>query len=149
MIFWPVEKYWLKSFIMAMPSPLLINSFNSSLIITYVVFCWWPEVFLAGLQQETAFSEAKTKVSHRCGLNYILLRFQHINISLLISCVNTDVRIAYKECIEIRFCLQKSDILEISSKEAGRREDRADRKTPGTEKLKLILISKINGWKEW
>ena len=30
---------------------------------------------LASLLQETAFSEAKTKVSHKCGLNYILLRF--------------------------------------------------------------------------
>ena len=34
----PVEKYWLESFIMSVPSPFLINSFTSFLLITYQVF---------------------------------------------------------------------------------------------------------------
>ena len=32
---WPVENYWLESFIMSVPSPFLINSFSSFLLITY------------------------------------------------------------------------------------------------------------------
>ena len=44
---WPAEKYWLKSFIMSTPSPSLINLLSSFLLITYQVFCYWPQVFLA------------------------------------------------------------------------------------------------------
>ena len=48
---WPVEKYWLESFIMSVSSPFLTNSFSSLLLITYQVFCYWPQaVYL----QETA-----------------------------------------------------------------------------------------------
>ena len=36
----PVEKYWLESFMMSVPSPFLINSFSSFLLITYQVFCY-------------------------------------------------------------------------------------------------------------
>ena len=33
---WPVEKYWLESFIMSAPSPFLINSFSSFLVGYYL-----------------------------------------------------------------------------------------------------------------
>ena len=36
----PVEKDWLESFIMSVPSLFLRNSFDSFLIITYQVFCY-------------------------------------------------------------------------------------------------------------
>ena len=36
----PVEKCWLESFIMSLPSPFLTNSFGSFLLITYQVF-WY------------------------------------------------------------------------------------------------------------
>ena len=84
---------------MSVPLPLLINLLNFLLITIYVVFCLCSEVFLAGLQQEASFSEAKTKVSDRCRLNYILPRFQNIlTFASWISCVNTGFGIANKEC---------------------------------------------------
>ena len=38
----PVEKYWLESFIMSVPSPFLINSFGSFLLIATDLKCFWP-----------------------------------------------------------------------------------------------------------
>ena len=63
---------------MAVPSPLLINSFNSLLNIYLFRVLLITSSFLAGLQQETALSETKIKMSHRCRLNYILMRFKKI-----------------------------------------------------------------------
>ena len=61
---------------MSAPSPFLINSFSSLLLITYQssatdLKCFWPHS-----STKTSLSEAKTKVSHRCGLNYSLLSFK-------------------------------------------------------------------------
>ena len=66
----------------AIPNHLIyqssLQSFVESLcfLITYQVFCYWPQVFLAVQQQETALSEDKTNASHRYGLNYSLLSFK-------------------------------------------------------------------------
>ena len=68
-----INRVW-EFYIMSVPSLLLTDFF-------LFLFCLlliknWPQVFLAVKQQETALSEAKTKVSHRCGLNYSLLSFK-------------------------------------------------------------------------
>ena len=44
---------------MSVCSLFLINSFDSFLLITYQVFCYLPQVFLAVQLQETVFIEAK------------------------------------------------------------------------------------------
>ena len=41
-------------------------------------FLMMTSIVLVGLQQGTAFSEAKTKISHCFRLNYIVLRFHNI-----------------------------------------------------------------------
>ena len=115
---WPVEKYWLESFIMSVPSAFLINSFSSLLLITYQVFYYWPQV--AVLQQETALSEAKTKVSHWCGLNYSLLSFKiywYLPPDFMPEhrLQNCRQRMPWKLCVDF-----KRATLEISSKAAGR-----------------------------
>ena len=40
--FGPIEKYWLKSFIMALPLAFLINSVSSLLTTIKTVRCFWP-----------------------------------------------------------------------------------------------------------
>ena len=62
---------------MSVPSPLLINSFGSFLLITYPsspadVKCFWQ----FNCKKLHALSEVKTKFSYRCGLNYSLISFK-------------------------------------------------------------------------
>ena len=61
---------------MFVPSPFLINSFSSFCLLLLKSSATDLQVFLAVQQEEPAFSEAKTKFSHSCGLNYSLLSFE-------------------------------------------------------------------------
>ena len=152
---WPFEKYWLESFIMSMPSQFLINSFSSVLLITSQVFCGWSQVFLAAKQQETALNEAKTEVSHWCGLNYSLLtKVSKYNGScLLISCLNTGFRIADKDCHGNYVLISKEQhwrsAAEKLEEQGTTKLQGCQKKTRDKEKLKLIWINQVYGWKEW
>ena len=53
---------------MFVPSTFLINSFSYISCLLLIKSSDTDQVFLAVQQQETALSEAKTKVNHWCGL---------------------------------------------------------------------------------
>ena len=147
---WPVEKNWLESFIMFVPSPFLINPFSSFLFVTCQVFCYWPHVFLAIHQQETALNETKTKVSHWRGLNYRLLSFKiYWHLSLDFMPEHRLFRIADKECHGNYVLISKEQHWRSPSKKLHNKITGLPGKNPRyKEKLKLIWKNQVYGLKE-
>ena len=70
-------------------------------------------MFLAVQQQETALSEAKTKVSHWCGLNYGLLKpGLHIVVRVAEhACDDASKRILKPSTYRLQICLVRDQYL--------------------------------------
>ena len=142
---WPVEKYWLESFIMSVPSPFLINSFSSFLLITYQVFRYLPQVFL-----DVQLPSVNPKLNSAIGVDWIkvCLVSKHTDICLLISCLNTGFRIAIltKNVTEMWF--QKNSIVDLqlrSWKKRRQQDYKAGRKKPEVRKNKTYF-NKSSKW---